>query len=122
MRHLTLLLIAVMTVICGASLLLVDVELKSVYAQPQAEDADGELEELGEAEQPRAATRSSQKSSVAGQKTSQKKSVRQSKAERAKNQRLKVTQVQTRKRRGNASSSEVYLQQIQRIESQVNHN
>lgn len=120
MRHLNLLLIAVMTIICGASLFLAEVEHKSVYAQPRAGDMDGELEDLGEAEQPRVVKRSPQKSGVTGQEKSRKKNVRKSKIGRAKNQRLKVTQVQTRKRRGNASSSEVYLQQIQRIESQVN--
>lgn len=120
MRHLNLLLIAVMTVICGALFFSVDVELKSVYAQPQAGDSDGELGDLEEIDQPQTATRSPQKSSVAGQKIRRKKTARQSTSKRAKNQRLKVTQVQARKRRGNTSSSEVYLQQIQRIESQVN--
>jgi hypothetical protein len=122
MRHLLLLLIAVITITFGERLLQTEVGLKSSYAQPQTSDTEGELEDLEDLESAptQKTVRAKTKAKTSPKKTNPKKAARKKRAKRAKNKRLKVTQVQTKKGRGNSSSSEVYLQQIQRIESQVN--
>jgi len=107
--------------ISGEYLLQGEVVGQNAFAQSQPGTED-ELKELGDVDEVQSvqqkATSATQASS--GKKSNQRSSKISSKAKKAKNKRLKVTQVKSQRARGKSSSAEVYLHQIQRIESQVN--